>query len=296
MTATTIESHIGRIERAIALMAERLNQDETPSLDDMASAAAMSKYHFHRVYRLLAGETCGETLQRLKLARGAAALKQPDISITDAALFAGYSSSQAFAKALRETLALPASRLRADPERLAAAIADLSVPRPGNETAAPLRLEIASFDPFEIVAIQTRGLYPDLYETYGFLFKAAGGPANVRAILGWPMGDLVTDGVEAHVFWSGLQLTQRPAKAPKGTQFSSVAGGLFLLSRHTGSYASLLDSLDLVYRTALNLPGLELADTPPLFHYLDDPEEAAELALRTDIYLPVEFNEGSVSG
>ena len=38
---------------------------------------------------------------------------------------------------------------------------------------------------------------------------------------------------------------------------------------------------------ALGVPGLEFEDAPPVFHYLDDPEETPEADLRTDIYVPV---------
>lgn len=285
MTAQTIESHIARIERAVELMAARLQQEETPSLEELAQAAAMSKYHFHRVYRLLSGETCGETLQRLKLARGAAALKRPGARVTDAALLAGYSSSQAFAKALKEAVALPASDLRADPERLATAIAGLSAPRAGGGPAA-MRLEIASFDPFEIITIQTHGAYPELNETYWHLFEAAGGPENVRAILGLPMDDFASGPADGHVFTCGLRLNGEPGQ---DIARQTLAGGLFLLLRHEGSYDTLLESVDRMYAAALGLPGVELADGPPVFHYLDDPEETAEDALRTDIYLPITY-------
>ena len=286
MTASTVESHITRIERAIALMADRLQQEETPSLEELARAAAMSKYHFHRVYRLLSGETCGETLQRLKLARGAAALKRPDASVTDAALLAGYSSSQAFAKALKEAVALPASDLRADPERLATAIAGLSAPGPAGALPA-LRLEIASFDPFEIVTVKTEGAYPMLNKTYHYLFEIAGGPENVRAILGQPLGDFASDGAEAHVFVSSLWLRTRPSALPPGVSASQIDGGLSLLVRHNGSYDVLLDTVDTLYGAALSLPGVELADSPPVFHYIDDPEQTPEDQLRTDVYLPI---------
>ena len=46
MTRTTLDNHVARIERAVALMAERLREDETPTLDELAGAAAMSKFHF----------------------------------------------------------------------------------------------------------------------------------------------------------------------------------------------------------------------------------------------------------
>jgi methylphosphotriester-DNA--protein-cysteine methyltransferase len=95
MTRTTLDGHVDRISSVVALMAERPHEDKTPKLDELAAAAAMSKFHFHRVFRLLTDETCA----------GAA---QPDTRITEAAMLAGHSSSQAFAKAVKDALAVPA--------------------------------------------------------------------------------------------------------------------------------------------------------------------------------------------
>lgn len=286
MTRTTLDNHVDRITRAVALMAERLRQDETPTLDELAGAAAMSRFHFHRVFRLLTGETCTEAMQRLKLAAGTQALARPGLRVTDAAMLAGYSSSQAFAKALKDAVAVPASELRADPERLASAVASLSAPKSAGPEAV-LRLEIASLDPIEVHAVATHGTYPELNAVYTSLFIAAGGPGNVRAILGWPMGDFASDAPGTHTFHCGLVL-EGPAEATTpGMAPARIEGGLHLLCRHHGSFAALLDTADRLYTAALGIPGLEFADAPPLFHYLDDPEETAEDDLRTDIYLPV---------
>lgn len=292
MTRTTLDNHVARIERAVALMAERLREDETPTLDELAGAAAMSKFHFHRVFRLLTGETCADAIQRLKLATGAHALARPGARITDAALLAGYSSSQAFAKALKDAVAVPASDLRADPERLAAAVATLSAPKTSGPSPV-LRLEIASLDPLDVFAVTTHGRYPELNETYAALFLAAGGPENVRAILGVPMGDLASDADGAHVFVCGLVLAGPAADPAPGMHAVQTGGGLHLLCRHAGSFAGLLDTVDALYVAALGVPGLAFADAPPVFHYLDDPEETPEADLRTDIYLPVVLPEAA---
>lgn len=121
MTRTTLDGHVDRISRAEALVAGRLHEDKTLTLDEPAAAAAISKFHFHRVFRLLTGETCAGRALRLQLAAAAQALAQPDTRITEAALPTGHLSSQAFAKALKDELTVPAQALRADPERLAGA-------------------------------------------------------------------------------------------------------------------------------------------------------------------------------
>ncbi len=286
MTQATFDSHVSRISRAVALMAQRLREDKTPTLDELADAAAMSKFHFHRVFRLLTGETCAEAVQRLRLAAATQALAQPGTRITEAAMLAGYSSSQAFAKALKDAVAVPASELRADPERLAAAVASLSAPK--NAGPEPvIRLEIASLDPLNVFAVTTRGRYPELNDTYGALFMAAGGPENARAILGWPLGDLASDAEGAHVFVCGLVLAGPAADPAPEMHAAQTHGGLHLLCRHSGSFDGLLDTVDALYAAALGVPGLEFEDAPPVFHYLDDPEETPEADLRTDIYVPV---------
>jgi AraC family transcriptional regulator len=51
--------------------------DELP-LDKLAEIACFSPYHFHRIYRWIAGETAGETIRRLRLHRAAVELtKRP---------------------------------------------------------------------------------------------------------------------------------------------------------------------------------------------------------------------------
>ena len=61
-----------RIERVIAAVAVALEKDrELPSVATLAEIAHFSPFHFMRVYRALAGESLGTTVQRLRLARAA---------------------------------------------------------------------------------------------------------------------------------------------------------------------------------------------------------------------------------
>lgn len=56
-----------RINRAIALIDARI--DERLSLDDLASEACLSRYHFHRIFHALVGETVNGFTTRLRLER-----------------------------------------------------------------------------------------------------------------------------------------------------------------------------------------------------------------------------------
>ena len=80
---------IGCIERAVGFIQTELQEDRAPSLDAIATASGMSKFHFHRIFKLVTGETCGDAIARLRLARGTSLMQTPGVSITEAALAAG---------------------------------------------------------------------------------------------------------------------------------------------------------------------------------------------------------------
>ncbi|GAB5456991.1 MAG: AraC family transcriptional regulator [Henriciella sp.] len=276
------------IERAVLFMSDETRLGHTPALEAIAKAAGLSKYHFNRVYRLATGETPQETLTRFKLARATESLKNPDTSVTEAAFAAGYGSSQSFAKALKRVLAASATTIRADQERLSDAVETLIVP----QTAAGLEcsdlsVEIAQIEPFQAVALRTDGTYPSLNVIYETLFEAIGDPSIVQAILGRPYGDIGLANQSSLRFDCALKLTKDLDHLTGDIVRSDVHGGVYLLTRHVGSYDQLPDAVDRLYLTALSQDGIQIAEDPLLFHYLDDPETTETKALRTDLYLPL---------
>jgi AraC family transcriptional regulator len=73
-----------------------------PTLAEIASAVAVSSFHFHRIFRAEVGETVAEFTRRLRMERAAIwLLELPQHDITELALLVGFSSSQNFAKAFR---------------------------------------------------------------------------------------------------------------------------------------------------------------------------------------------------
>ena len=64
--ATAYFDRIGRVSNHI-----HDNLDAPLDLDTLAEVAAMSRFHWHRVYRAMMGETAAQTVKRLRLARAA---------------------------------------------------------------------------------------------------------------------------------------------------------------------------------------------------------------------------------
>ncbi|WP_199251919.1 AraC family transcriptional regulator [Aeromonas veronii] len=87
--------------------------DDNPSLDEVAAAAAISTFHFHRIFKTMVGETIAGFTRRLRMERAARRLlASPQSDITTLALAAGFSSSQNFAKAFRLHFAMSPSEYR----------------------------------------------------------------------------------------------------------------------------------------------------------------------------------------
>ena len=272
-----------QLNKAVLLMATKLDQEQQASLDELAEAAALSKYHFHRIYRLLLGETCQQTQLRLKLAKAGQALTLAQSSVTEAALQAGFASSQSLAKALQRELGCNATDLRADPERLSCLLQELATP--AQLTASPYQVTLVSLAPCTVVSITSLGQYPELNDTYGYLFSVLAEQTDIQAILGLAYEDVDSD-LNAR-FDCALLVSPLPEQLQPDVHLQQLDAQQYLVLRHQGSYDTLSDSIDWLYCYCLS-QSMYLPDHQPcLHHYLDDPEQVEQALLRTDIYLPV---------
>ncbi|HEU4594269.1 MAG TPA: helix-turn-helix domain-containing protein [Pyrinomonadaceae bacterium] len=89
-----------RIRRAVELMHARLERDLP--LEELASAAHLSPFHFARLFKKLTGATPHSYLAALRAARAQALLSETDLSVTEVGARVGYGSSSHFAKAFRQ--------------------------------------------------------------------------------------------------------------------------------------------------------------------------------------------------
>ncbi len=74
---------------------------EPIQLKDMASAAFLSPFHFHRTFKRVFGETPHRYLTRNRLQRAARLLRQTDLSVTEICLSTGFESLASFSNLFR---------------------------------------------------------------------------------------------------------------------------------------------------------------------------------------------------
>jgi AraC family transcriptional regulator len=99
---------IARVNRAIDFIVRDLGQPL--NLHDVALAAGLSPYHFHRVFRALVGETLGDFTKRLRLERALHQMAHRGRrTLTEIALASGFASSSDFSRSFKQRYGLAPS-------------------------------------------------------------------------------------------------------------------------------------------------------------------------------------------
>jgi AraC family transcriptional regulator len=99
-----------RVRRAVELMHAHLDRDLP--LEEIASAAHLSPFHFARLFKKLTGFAPHAYLAALRAARARQLLAETDLSVTEVGARVGYMSSSHFAKAFRQATGISPSAYR----------------------------------------------------------------------------------------------------------------------------------------------------------------------------------------
>ena len=98
------------VERAIQAMHTHLY--ELLTLEDLASVAGLSPYHFHRIFRRLIGIPPGEFLSALRFQAARRLLLTTPLSVTDICFEVGYTSTGSFTSRFTQLVGLSPRLLR----------------------------------------------------------------------------------------------------------------------------------------------------------------------------------------
>ena len=282
MKPTSRLRYADKIDRVIA----HLEQTEDADLDQLASVASLSPHHFHRIYRLMTGETVAETVQRVRLGRSVPELQDESVSITAAAGASGFSTSQSFARAFRSVTGGTASELRAGRTGLLERLLKPTVSGDG----VPMPVEIVSLEPFRLLAIRNVGAYEELNKSYEALFGAVFEELTFETLRGiwgvWHEDPRFTPADQLH-FDCAIDVGGHISPGAP-VEVMEMAGGSYARQRHVGDYASLHETIDALYGWILVESKHAFADRPMIVNYVDDPETRPAAELRSDVYVPLE--------
>ncbi|MFD9791509.1 GyrI-like domain-containing protein [Streptomyces sp. NPDC059070] len=290
-------------------MLERLNQalahlddclDREVDMAEVARIAAVSEYHFRRLFSALAGMPLPVYVRRRRMTLAGAEVLAGDLTLLDIAVRYGYGSGEAFARAFRSVHGIGPGEARRTGAVLTAQ------PRMSFrvvvEGSTPMRYRIVEKKPFRVIGKKARlPLVPEGLNTAAVAHLESLDEAAIvrmKELAGQePYGILsavvyLTDsrdeGAEAD-YWIGV--VTGPEAAAEELDALDVPAGTWAVFDHHGPYPSALQELwrDVFTQWFPSNPytsraGPELLRTRPV-----------EIGAETDaqLWIPVERNSGS---
>jgi AraC family transcriptional regulator len=253
------------------------------SLDALADVAALSRFHFHRVYAAMTGETAATTVRRMRMHRAAVALVCKDSDLRHVAKQVGYPSVASFSRAFAESYGLgPAAfRNRGDLRPVSLTLA----------LKGPLMypVEIRSHTARRLVALPHKGPYPEI----GRAFEKLGATVAARGLfpqLGLMVGvyydspaDTAPEVLRSH---AGFEATpDTPALAP--LEEVQLPAGRHAVLTFRGPYAGLPAAYDQLFGPWLAGSDETPGNSPVFEVYLNTPMETPPQDLLTEIWMPL---------
>ena len=279
--------HEIRIRRACDHIEKNLDGDL--SLETLSGVAALSKYHFHRVFSAHTGMSVTRFVQLFRLRRASLRLAfQDDARVTDVAFDAGFESPEAFSRAFKRTFEQTPSQFKRSPEwGLWSSKFAFTVP----QGDTPMDIKIVDFPETRIALVEHRGPHQRVYDTAQKFIawrKETGlSPVKSSATYGIAYHDPNTTPPEDFRFDICGDVDRDVPENAYGVKAGKIPGGRCAVIRHFGSHDTIDQSAYAIYRDWLPSSGEECRDFPCFFHYLNLASEVDECDLVTDVYVPL---------
>jgi AraC family transcriptional regulator len=265
----------------------RAHLDERLTLENIAAAAGLSPFHFHRVFRVAFGENLSAYVTRHRLQRAAHELRNGTHSITDIGLRCGYESPSAFGRVFARAFGLSPSAYRAAGDvapRVPAGYVPLA-----SDIVEP---RIDEYVPRDALALRHVGPYDEvdvvMERLYEIAVRRAFVPGARILALSYDSPDL--EDHEALRFDACVTLSPHGDVAgarSDGLRDIVIPGGRYAVFRQRGPYQRITHAYDQIVASWILTDRLELRDAAFINTYLSDPARVAAPDLECELAIPI---------
>lgn len=251
------------------------------SLDTLADVAALSRFHFHRVFHAMIGETAAQTVRRLRMYRASVALIQTAEPVGKIAKKVGYPNLASFTRSFSEAYGITPKAFRAKGE--------LRPLLPNFRTGETLMypIEIRHEPARRIAAIPHKGPYMNInraFEKLGATIGARGLFPQVGKMIGVyydSPADVAPTDLRSH---AGFEVQSDTAIAAP-LELVDLPAGRYAVLPFKGPYAGLPAAYNQLLGDWLPQSNEPIGDVPMFEIYLNSPMDTAPENLLTEICL-----------
>jgi AraC family transcriptional regulator len=315
------EEYISRINRVIDFIENNITEEM--KLEQLAKVANFSRFHFHRIFSALVGETLNQFIQRIRLERAASLLiLNTKLTITDVCYECGFSSPSVFARAFKDLYEMSATEWRDGGYRLFSKPGKLKSKNGKTDSnlcedhvisskyigfnnnsllwrikmqdAKEINVEVKDVPDFTVAYIRHIGPYKGDDQLFERLIEKLCKWAGPRGILNFPETKLFA------VYHDNPDITDEEKlrtsiciSIPEDTEVTGefgkmlLQGGKYAVANFELSNDEYEEAWKAVYGSWLPQSGYQPDDRAPYELYLNDPKTHPENKCIVDIHIPV---------
>lgn len=282
MRTITYNDYIQRINKVVAYINDHL--DESLDLKTLAEVAALSEFHFHRVFKALKGESIGAHISRLRIEAAARLLRYSALSIEDIAFNIGYEAPAALSKAFKNQYGITPTKYRTNKDIY---IMKKEIINPDLALKAPKIIEL---EPKNLIYVALTGKYGTL--DYGKAYEQLWAVVKSQKLFTKGIESICVSYddpkiTEASLQRSEVSLSIHKHADPEGeVSCKTLAGGKYAVFFYQGSYTHLSAVYDAAMRWVID-SEYEVREEPTFEKYLNDSRRTPEEKLKTEVYIPI---------
>lgn len=282
MKNITYNDYIQRINKVVAYINNHL--DETLDLKTLANEAALSDFHFHRIFKALKGEAIGGYITRLRLEATARLLRYTTLTIEEIAFNIGYETTASLSKAFKKQYGISPTEYRTNKDTY---IMKKEIINPDLALKAP---KTVILEPKNLIYIALTGAYGSL--DYGKAYEQLWAVIKAQKLFTKGIESICISYDDPKITESSLQRSDvclaihKPATPQEEVSCKTLAGGKYAVFFYQGSYENLSQVYDTAVRWVID-HQYTLREEPFFEKYLNDARRTPKEKLKTEIYIPI---------
>ena len=253
------------------------------SLDALSDVAAMSRFHWHRVFRAMTGETLAQAVRRIRMQRASYLLVMTEDPLPAIATSVGMENLASFTRCFTEAFLMSPTAFRKRGELRPF----VRTPLPRRDPMHPVTIRTESA--IRLAAVPHKGAYFEISRAFQKLsavmasrdlFRNAG---RMIAVFYDDPQSVAEPDLRSH---AGFEISGRSDLSAPLEDVTLPEGRQAVLT-YKGPYAGLPAAYDELFGIWLPQSGEEPADTPSFEVYLNSPMDVAPEDLITELHLPL---------
>ena len=282
MKNITYNDYVQRINKVVAYINNHL--DETLDLKILANEAALSDFHFHRIFKALKGEAIGGYITRLRLEATARLLRYTALTIEEIAFNIGYETPASLSKAFKKQYGISPTEYRTNKDTY---IMKKEIINPDLALKAP---KIVTLEPKNLIYVALTGAYGSL--DYGKAYEQLWAVIKAQKLFTKGIESICISYDDPKITEGSLQRSDvclaihKPATPQEEVSCKTLAGGKYAVFFYPGSYENLSQVYDTAVRWVID-HEYTLREEPFFEKYLNDARRTPKEKLKTEIYIPI---------